>query len=57
MNADDLTERLDLALDAVLAVRVTLARGVGPALPEDLLGCRVRLTAAALNASVCKSKE
>ena len=37
MSADDLTERLDLALDAILAVRVTLAGGIGLALPDEAL--------------------
>ena len=43
MNADDLTERLDCALDAVLAVRVTLAGGAGPALPGDALDAALGL--------------
>ena len=37
MSADDLIERLDQALDGVLAVQVTLAGGAGPALPGDAL--------------------
>jgi len=37
MSTDDLTERLDQALDGILAVRVALAGGTGPALPEEAL--------------------
>lgn len=37
MNAQDLAERLDKALDGILAVRVALAGGTGLALPEDAL--------------------
>ena len=37
MNTEDLTERLDVALDAVLAVRVALAGLSGAPLPEEAL--------------------
>lgn len=37
MSGDDLTERLDRALDAVLAVRVALVGGGGCSLPDNAL--------------------
>ena len=37
MNPADLAERLDLALDAILTVRVALAKGTGLALPDEAL--------------------
>lgn len=43
MSTDDLTERLDQALDGILAVRVALAGGTGPALPEEALDAALGL--------------
>jgi hypothetical protein len=37
MSGDDLTERLDRALDAVLAIRVALVGGGWCSLPDDAL--------------------
>lgn len=43
MSTDDLTERLDQALDGILAVRVTLAPASCPALPEEALDAALGL--------------
>jgi hypothetical protein len=43
MSTNDLIERLDVALDAVLAVRVTLGGVAGPALPDDALDAALGL--------------
>ena len=43
MSADDLTERLDLALDAVLTVRLALGGQSGLPMPEDALDAALRL--------------
>ena len=37
IDRTDLAERLDLALDAILFVRATLAQGTGPPLPDEAL--------------------
>ena len=44
MSPADLAERLDQALDAVLTVRVALAAGAGPALPDEALDAALALS-------------
>jgi len=44
MNTNDLAQRLDQALDAVLTVRLALTADAGPALPDEAIDAALALS-------------